>query len=96
MGKKFAKKVFRQKISKNKIFQKKCEKKNFWKNLQKNFVEKSFRKNFCKKIYEKVPILVEMGWDGLKLEENEIFLLEWVEVYWNELKWDGSGNLRNK
>jgi len=55
------------------MFFEKIHKKNFKKNLRKKISEKILRNFFF-------PTLVEVSSSGLKLEENEIFLLQWVEV----------------
>ena len=62
----------------------------FEKNLQKKiFFEKKFQKNiFQKKLQKKIlrnfflPTLAEVSLSWLKLEDNKIFLLQWVEVGW--------------
>ena len=61
--------------------------------MQKNIFQKKLcEKNFPEKILQNffLPTLVEVSSNGLKLEENEIFLLQWVEVGWSELKWGES------
>ena len=66
-----------------KIFEKKLTKKNIF---RKKILQNIFQQKFAKKISEKIlrnfilPTLVEVSLSGLKLEKNEIFLLQWIEV----------------
>jgi len=65
----FAKNIFLKKKIAKKFFQKIY----FSKKVSKKFSRKNFVKFF-------LPTLVEVSSSGLKLEENEIFLLQWVKV----------------
>ena len=51
--------------------------------------KKNCVKKFPKKILQNFFLLtlVEVHSSWLKLKDNEIFLLQWIEVSWNELKW---------
>ena len=73
------KNIFQKKICKKKFkniyFSKKIGKKLIF---QKQICEKIFWIKFCKFFF--LPTLIEVSSSGLKFEENEIFLLQWVEV----------------
>jgi len=72
LKKKISKKNFEKKFAK-KFSTKIYFSKKFKKNIRKNFPEKILRNFF-------LPTLVEESSSGLELQENKIFLLQWVEV----------------
>ena len=87
VGKNFKKIYFLKKnFCKKNIFEKKFVTIFFQKNI---FFKKNVRKNFSKNILRifLFPTLVEVSSSGLKLEKNEIFLLQWIEVDSSEFKW---------
>ena len=82
--KKFAKKIVGKKFSKN-IFSEKFL--HLKRNLRKKFSKKyiflrKVSKNIYKKNLRKKNIQKKFYQHWLKLEQNEIFLLQWVEVRW--------------